>query len=485
MGGAVPRGAAPASKVEELNMFITRKHLSRRTVLKGGAATIALPLLQSMVPAATANALDAVQPTRMHFSYIPHGVIRGRNIPAEGLARGNPAAGATDRWTPNGVGSNFELVGDLASLSPFQSHVTVVTNLSNQWAAQNTPHGVHMGTWLQGTAPVVGRRVYEDRISIDQRFVEIHGRSTPLPSLALAGEPGGTLDNRFGWGFGMALSHSREMPLMPTYNPRDVFFQLFGRGATPEERERIKQQNASLLDSVGLELAALARRLPQADQTAIDQFLGSVREVERRIQLAEAAGLDQLDLPATPAGVPAYAEDQLALQYDLIALAFQADITRAATFATGREVSMRTFPTVAANAATGMPARGLNITSSWHPLSHSGGNSVAQRSSIVNMFTKQYANHLIARLANTPEGDGTLLDRVISVWGSGMGDGSNHDFVDLPTVVVGRGNGAVRGGQHLIMPSNTPLNNLWLTLLNRTGANLSHFGDGTSEIVEV
>jgi hypothetical protein len=454
-------------------MFLTRKRLSRRTVLKGAGATIGLPFLSAMVPAGMANALQQVIPPRLAFIYIPHGAILSTTpIAQEGLSREVGNNEQNDRWTPNGVGSDYELVGDLRALEPYRDRLTVISNLDNSVAAAQTPHGVHAGTWLTGTVPEKGARVYEDRISVDQRAVEVIGMDTPLPSLELGTEPGGPSDPNYGWGFGQTLAHSRSLPLMPNYNPRNVFFQLFGRGASAEERDLIRAENRSLLDSVTGEAAALSRRLGASDQTVVNEFLEAVREVERRIELAEAAGVDRLDLPPTPAGVPNAVEDHLALMFELMALAFQANLTNVSTFLTSKEVSMRVFPS-------------LGITNAWHPLSHQEGGSRVPRGNIVRLFTDQLSNNLIARLAETPEGDGTLLDHSTIVWGSNMSNASAHNFNPLPTVVLGRANGAIRGGQHLIYPAGTPLNNLWVTLLDRNGIPVDRIGNSTGELSEV
>lgn len=454
-------------------MFLTRKHLSRRTVLKGAGATIGLPLLNAMIPAGVARAVEAATPRRLAFIYIPHGAILSTApIPLEGLTRELARDEQDDRWTPNGVGRDFELVGDLASLAPYREHVTVISNLDNSVAAAATPHGVHAGTWLTGTVPEKGARDYMDRISADQRAVEVMGMDTPLPSLELGTEPGGPSDPNYGWGFGQTLAHTRSLPLSPNYNPRNVFFQLFGRGADAEERNRIRAENRSLLDSVTGEVAGLNRMLGGADRSAVSDFLDGVREVERRIDLAEEAGVDRLDLPPTPVGVPNEVEDHLALMFELMTLAFQANLTNVSTFLTSKEVSMRVFPS-------------LGITSSWHPLSHQVGPNRATRGRIVELFTEQLARGLIARLAETPEGDGTLLDHSTIVWGSNMSNAASHNFDPLPTVVVGRAGGAVRGGRHLIYPAGTPLNNLWVTLLNRNGVAVEQIGNSTGELAEV
>ncbi len=454
-------------------MFLTRKHLSRRTILKGAGATIGLPLLSAMIPAGVAHALERAIPRRLAFVYIPHGAILSTSpIPREGLARRVAADEQHDRWTPNGTGGDFELVGDLASLAPYRDQVTVISNLDNSVAAAQTPHGVHAGTWLTGTVPEKGARYYEDRISADQRAVGLIGMDTPLPSLELGTEPGGPSDPNYGWGFGQTLAHTRSLPLAPNYNPRNVFFQLFGRGVNADERLRIRAENRSLLDSVGDEIAALTRQLGVPDRVAVDNYIDGVREVERRIDLAEAAGVDSLELPPTPVGVPNVLEDHLGLMFELMTLAFQANLTNVCTFLASKEVSMRVFPS-------------LGITNAWHPLSHQVGAHRATRGQIVRLFTEQLSGKLIARLADTPEGDGTLLDHSTIVWGSNMSDAAVHNFNPLPTVVIGRAGGATRGGQHLIYPAGTPLNNLWLTLLNRHGAELDRIGNSTGELVEV
>ena len=454
-------------------MFITRRHLSRRTMLRGISAAIGLPLLDAMIPAGVAHAAQAAIARRLAFIYIPHGAILSTAaIPLTGLSREVDNNDQQDRWTPNGVGKDFELVGDLASLAPYRDQVTVVSNLDNSVAAAQTPHGVHAGTWLTGTVPQKGARHYPDRISIDQRAVEVIGQETPLPSLELGTESGGPSDPNYGWGFGQTLAHTRSIPLLPNYNPRNVFFQLFGRGANTGERHRIRGESRSLLDSVTGEAAALSRRLGPADRRAVGDYLDSVREVERRIELAEAAGIERLDLPPTPVGVPNAIEDHLALMYELMALAFQANLTNVATFLASKEVSMRVFPS-------------LGITNAWHPLSHQEGGSRIARGNIVRMFTEQLSKGLIARLAQTPEGDGTLLDHSTIVWGSNMSNAPAHNFNPLPAVVIGRAGGAIKGGQHVITPAGTPLNNLWVTLLDRNGVPLEKLGNSTGEITEV
>ena len=445
-------------------MFITRRHLARRTFLRGAGATVALPLLDAMVPAATALADTAAKPaTRLGYFYLPHGAIMNNTVHGAEM----------DHWTPVEEGREFTLKPILESLKPFQDQVTVVSGLGNRAAVSPSVHAITPGTWLSCVSPAQG--LTPDMAStVDQLAAREIGQVTPFPSLEVAGEPGGPCDGTYGCSYGQTLSfRSATQPLPMEYNPRKLFVQLFGLGATPEERETMARRHASVLDLVSAQAQSLRGRLGAPDRGRLDDYLETVRELERRVEIMQAQGLAELDLPDMPVGVSDSYEEQLNLMFDLVALAFQVDLSRVVSYMMAVEVSNRTY-------------NHIGVPDPFHPLSHHG-NSVERLLRLVRIqqwHTEVFAR-FVERLANTPDGDGSLLDHSILLYGSNMSNSNYHDNFPLPTVVVGRGSGTVRGGQHLRYPDHTPLANLHLTLLQKAGVAIEQVGDSSGELAGV
>ena len=436
-------------------MFISKKHLSRRTVLRGLGAAVSLPLLDAMVPAATAQSKTAAKPVpRMGFIYVPHGSV-------------------LDRWSPQKTGTDFELPQILKPLAPFKSHLTVVSGLRNKAAESPTPHAITAGTWLGCVAPAPQQATLAGT-SVDQLAVPYIGQNTPFPSLELSTEPGTTCDPTFGCSYGHTIAFRTPMQALPMeYNPRKVFYQLFGQGDNAQERAAIVGETKSILDAVLGDAASLQSQLGASDRTMVSAYLDSLREIERRIQNTEKSNLSKIDLPDAPIGVPNDFNEHLNLMFDLLAVSYQANLTRIFTFMMGKEVSMRTFNNV-------------GVPDAFHPLSHHG-NSPANLDRLSKVFA--YHTEVLARfvkkLSETPDGDGSLLDHSIILYGGNMSDSNRHNHDPLPSAVIGRGYGKIKGGQHLSYPQSTPLANLMLTLLDRAGVPVDKVGDSNAVMSEV
>ena len=436
-------------------MFITKRHLSRRTVLRGLGAAIGLPLLDAMIPAATAQSKTAAKPVpRMGFIYVPHGSV-------------------LDRWSPKTTGTDFELPQILKPLAPFKSHLTIVSGLRNRAAESPAPHAITAGTWLGCVAPAPQQSPLAGT-SADQLAVQHIGQDTPFPSLELTTEPGTTCDPTFGCGYGHTISfRSPTQPLPTEYNPRKVFYQLFGQGDTAQERAAIVGETKSILDSVLGDAATLQRQLGSRDRAMVGAYLDSLREIERRIQSTEQSNLSHLGLPDAPIGVPNDFNAHLNLMFDLLAVSYQANLTRVFTFMMGKEVSMRTFNNV-------------GVPDAFHPLSHHGNNPAnLDRLSKVFAYHTEVLSRFVKKLSETPDGDGSLLDHSIILYGSNMSDSNRHNHDPLPSAIIGRGYGKIKGGQHLAFPQSTPLANLMLTLLDRAGIPVDKVGDSNGVMQEV
>jgi hypothetical protein len=436
-------------------MFITKKHLSRRTFLRGAGAAIGLPLLDAMIPAAKAWSQTAATPMpRLGFIYIPHGAVM-------------------DRWSPKAVGKDFELPQILRPLEPFKDQLTIVSSLRNKGAESTSPHAITAGTWLNCAKPAVGQAA-KAGVSADQIAVKHIGLDTPFPSLELSTEAGGPCDPSFGCGYGYTIAfRTPTQPLPMEYNPRKVFYQLFGQGDTPQERRMIVDENRSVLDSIASEAGAFQRRLGSQDRAIVGEYLDSIRELERRIQTMEQKDVSSLDLPDAPLGVPNDLNEHLNLMFDLIALAYQANLTRIATFMMAKEVSMRTFNNV-------------GVPDAFHPLSHHGNNpgNLDRLAKVQTYLTEVFAR-FVKKLSNMRDGDGSVLDHSILLFGSNMSDSNQHNHDPLPSAVLGRGYGRIKGGQHLKYPKDTPLANLLVTLLDRAGVPADKLGDSTGLFAEI
>ena len=438
-------------------MFVTKKHLPRRTFLRGLGATVALPLLDAMIPARTALADTAAAPVpRMAFIYLPHGAVM-------------------DKWTPDAVGRDFELKQILAPLAPFKDRLTIVSGLDNRHA--NGPvHAITPGTWLSGVTPRVSHEPYGG-VTADQIAAQHIGQDTPLPSLEVATEEsggGGSCDRNFGCSYAGTISfRTPSTPLPMEYNPRKLFQRLFGQGDTPEERQMLAEQYASILDLIATDAADLKRSVGPADRVRVDDFLGSVREIERRVQKMEERDLSHVNLPDAPIGVPDAFDEHIHLMFDMIALAFQANMTRIASFMMAAEVSNMTYNHV-------------GVSDAFHPLSHHQNSAAKlERLARVQTYHTQVFAQFVQKLADMPDGDGSMLDHSILLYGSNMSNSNAHDHFPLPSAVVGGGAGKIKGGQHVRYPDRTPVSNLLFTLLHRAGVPVGSIGDSTGELAEV
>ena len=436
-------------------MFITKKFLDRRTVLRGAGVSIALPLLDAMIPAATALADTAAAPkVRMGFVYFPHGAVM-------------------KYWSPEKTGTDFEMSKILEPAKKHRDSMTIVSGLRNKGGESNTPHAIIAGTWLGCVKPT---RTHDPHAATtaDQMAAKVLGADTALPSLELATEVGAVCDPGYGCSYGYTVSfRSPTQPLPMEYNPRKIFYRLFGQGDTAAERAAITVENGSILDAVTQDAVALQQRLGALDRAAVADYLDSVREIERRIQKIQTEGMGGVQLPDAPVGVPASFEEHLKLQFDQIALAWQANLTRVASFMMAREVSMRTY-------------NNLGISDAFPPLSHHQENPAKMdKLAKVQNFHTQVFSTFLDRLAAIKDGDGSLLDHSIILFGSNMSNSDKHNNDPLPSAVFGRGYGKIKGGQHLHYPQDTPHANLLLTLLNRAGVPVEKLGDSTGTFAEV
>jgi hypothetical protein len=449
-------------------MFITKAYLPRRTFLRGIGATLALPLLDAMVPAMSAMAQSAASPVRrLGFIYMPNGVARNFS--------------GINYWTPKGAGTGFELSTILTPLAPYRDRMLVVSGLAQHQAdahddGANGDHTRGTSSWLTGVHPkrTEGADV-RNGTSADQIAAAVLGKDTALPSLELAIDLnflGGQCENSYSCAYLNTLAWRTPTAPLPTENnPRIVFERLFGDGGTPEERLAQARQNRSILDSVMEDLARLQGTLGAGDRTTVADYIDSVREVERRIQSVEASGA-QSELPALerPSGIPDRFDEHVKLMYELQWLAFRADITRVVTFMLGRELNFRTYPEI-------------GITEGHHGLSHHQDNpaQIAKLAKLNTYQTELFAWYL-EKLRTTPDGDGTLLDHSMFLYGAGLSNPNLHAHYDLPLAVLGGGAGRLKGGRHLLFKEETPMTNLLLSLLDKVGVHAETLGDSTGRI---
>ena len=455
-------------------MIITGKSLPRRTVLRGLGAAVALPLLDGMVPALTAIARSAARPTpRFGVVYLPNGVV-------------------IDQWTPAAAGDAFEFPPILRPLEPFRARLVVVSgltqNVDGRAARSGAVHGRCATKYLTGAIPrpfgQEGNDFLAD-VSLDQLLARRIGQDTALGSLELALESGdkgaGTCDGGYSCTYSHTISwRGPRTPLPMEHNPRVVFERMFGEGGStdPAVRQARLAHDRSLLDSVREKAADLARGLGPADGAKLAEYLDAVRDIERRIQRVEARAARELPAFDQPAGVPERFADHARLMFDLQVLAYQSDLTRVVTFMVGREFSSRTYPEIGAPGG-------------HHPLSHE--DSAVSRGQLIRINThhaEQFAYYL-RRLAETPDGDGSLLDQVILYYGAGMSEG-DHQPWNLPLVVAGGGAGKLRGGRHLrydggagggrSVAGGTPLANLHLAVGEKLGLRLDALHDSTGRL---
>ena len=425
---------------------------------------MALPFLDAMVPAGTALAQTAAVPKlRTGFFYIPHGAIMGNTSHGPSL----------DRWTPSGSGATFTLSPILASLEPYKKYVSSFGNLQNA-ATAGSVHSFTPATWLSATRPDTGAPRAHMATTLDQVIAKIIGQETPLPSLEVAAET--TVQSAAGGGgyYSTLSFRDAESPLPMEPNPRKVFLQLFGEGDTPQERATINTRTNSLLDLILEGTKSLKGNLGNGDRAVLDGYLESVREVERRTQKAGAKDLSALTIPEAPVGEQDAFAEQVKLMFDLVALAYQADLTRVASYIMAAEGTNRTY-------------NHIGIPDSFHPVSHHANDltRIEKLAKIQTWHLEQFAG-FVKKMAETPDGQGSLLDHSIFMYGSNMSNSDRHDNYPEPNIVVGGGNGKMRlGGQHIVLPERTPIANLHLTLLQKTGVERDAFGDSTGTIAEV
>ena len=447
-------------------MFITKKHLSRRTFLRGSGAMIGLPLLSAMVPAATAlSQTAAAAKPRMGFIYLPHGAIMD-----------NSRYGAEmNRWTPDKVGRDFDLKPILEPFKPHQQYMTVVSGLGNRAAESPSVHAIHPGTWLSCVQPPRSQKP-NAAISVDQIAARHIGQDTPLPSLELATEGAGgssSCDNLFGCNYSRTLSYrTPTTPLFMEYDPAKVFEKVFGRGTSEDERAAIARDFTSVLDLVTDEMKALNKGLGPDDRTIVSDYLDSVREIERRVQMLSQRDLSELEVPDIPVAVNSF-DERLRLQFDLLAVAFQTNATRIATFMMAAEVSNQSY------AHIGVP-------DAFHPLSHHADNKASmEKLALVQRYHSDVMSNFLTKLSNMPDGDGgSILDNSIFLYGSNMSNSNQHNSFPLPTLVFS-GHKYTKGNQHVRVPDRTPIANLLQTLLVRAGVPVEKVGDSTGELTEV
>ena len=443
-------------------MFITKKHLSRRTFLHGAGVTLALPLLESMVPAGTALAQTAASPkTRLCGIYIPHGATM-------------------DKWTPATEGTGFQFSEILQPLEPFRNYVNVLSDLGHApvapWTGEDTGgaenHVRAAAVFLSGAHPVKKNEAYVGA-TVDQIAAQHVGQDTPLPSVELSMEPLNLTcgDAGFTCAYRNTLSwKSATLPLPMENNPQLVFERLFGDGSTDAQRQERRNQARSLLDSVRDQVPSLEKDLPAGDRRKLREYLDEVREIERRVRLFDDTLSRNLDLPDAPTGIPTEFESHIKLMFDLQVLAYKTQITRISTLMLARE-----------NSGTVYPATG--VRDGFHNASHhSNDRKNMDQFAVINRYHIRMLAYFLERLQATPDGDGTLLDHSMVLYGSSLSDGNEHNYDPLPVVLVGGASGRLKGGRHIRHAPHTPMSNLLLAMLLKMGAQVDKIGDSTEPL---
>jgi hypothetical protein len=442
-------------------VILTRKALPRRKFLRGAGAALALPLLDAMVPAMTAMAATAANPVRrLGFIYVP----MGSNL---------------SHWTPPATGRITELSPTLQSLTPYLDQLTVISNLENKNGYSTGNHATANSSYLScAKAKMTEGTDYELGTTVDQIAAQQIGKDSQLPSLEMATDlltNTGNCDNGYACVYMTNLSWSSPTTPLPTEgHPRVIFDRLFGNGGSAADRRVELRKNSSILDWVMGDIASLQKELGAGDRLKVGQYLDTVREVERRIQRAEAHAaenpLPELDRPL---GVPPAYSDHVKLLFDLQVLALQGDITRVITLQLARESSSRTYPEI-------------GVPEAHHPISHHGNSpEKLEKLAKINAYHVSLFAYMLGKLKSTPDGDGSLLDHSMYLYGSGMGDPDRHDHSKLPIVVAGGAAGKMKGGRHITYAEPTPLANLHLTLLDKVGVRMSSFADSKGRVDEL
>ena len=437
--------------------YLTKKYLSRRTMLRGMGVSIALPLLDSMVPAQTPLAQTAAAgKTRLSCIYVPHGAIM-------------------DKWTPAADGKAFEFPEILGSLEKFRDRLSIVSNLAHPAAGgvgsdAGADHARSAAVYLSGVHPAQGS--IHVGTTIDQIAAQHIGQDTPLPSMELSIE-----EVALSCGSGYACAYSNTIswktpttPLPMENNPQVVFEKLFGDGSNNDDRRSRRKLSRSLLDSVMDQVASLQRDLPASDRTRLGEYLDDVREIERRIQKAENQLPAGLKLPEAPVGVPESFDEHFKIMFDLQVLAFRAEITRIATMMYARDTSGAVYPQ-------------SGIRDGFHVSSHHSNNRAnMDKFAQINKYHVDMLAYFLDKLKSTPDGDGNLLDHSLVLYGSSMSNGNQHDHDPLPVVLAGGASGQLSGGQHVTYAPHTPMSNLLLTVLNKLGIPADKHGDSTGKL---
>ncbi len=454
-------------------MFITTKHLSRRTVLKGMGATLTLPFFEAMLPAQTLTRKSAATPrVRLCCIEMVHGSAGSTKYGLE-----------QNLWMPARVGPDFEFTPILKSLEPFREYVTVITHTdlkpAEAWTAaeEGADHFRSSAVFLTAAHPkqTEGSDVSAGT-SIDQIYAQQYGQDTPLPSLQLGIEnvdAAGTCGFNYACVYSGPISWSSPTTPMPlTIDPRMAFENLFGDGATAVERAARQRANRSILDGITREVIRLRKDLGAGDQDRLNAYLDSVREIERRIQRIEQHNMsgDHRELPSAPIGVPDSWEEHVKLMFDLQVLAFQSEATRVSSFKLSRDTSNRVFP----ESGIKMP---------FHAMSHHGsiGSKIADYAKL-NVYHMSLLPYFLQKLKDTPDGDGNLLDHALILWGSPMGDSNVHTHRKLPVLLVGHASGQIKGNLHVRCADETPFANVLLTMLHKLGIDQESIGDSTGEV---
>ena len=450
-------------------MFLTKKHLSRRTALRGAGVALALPFMDAMVPAHTALAQTAAAPKiRAGFFYLPHGAIMH-----------NTAHGPEwDNWTPKGAGENFELSTIMKSLEPHKRYVNSFGNLENA-ASVGSVHTINPATWLSGVRPDSEAAGASMSTTLDQVIAQHIGQETSLPSLEVAAETTVQVAACGGGSGGCYYSSTLSFrnptsPLPMEFNPRKIFLQLFGEGDNAQEREAIIQQKASLLDLISDRTRALQRTLGASDKVILDSYLDTVREIERRVNMAASQDLSGFDIPEAPVGELDQFDKQVELLFDLLALAYQADLTRVVSYIMVSEGTNRTY-------------NHIGVPDAFHPLSHHA-NDIERLKRLIKIQTwhMQEFSKFLTKMANTPDGENSLLENALFMYGSNMSNSDMHNNYPVPNILVGGAAGKMKlGGQHVDLPERTPIANLHLTVLDKLGIEVDSWANGTGIITEV
>ncbi len=436
-------------------MFITKKHLCRRTFLRGAGVTIALPFLESMLPAQTPLRNTAASPkTRLGCIYVPHGATMYK-------------------WTPAAEGKGFQFSETLGPLEKYRDRVCVVSNLAHASATgadAGAEHARSAAIYLSGASPQKGG--VKVGTTIDQMAAAEIGQDTPLPSIELAIED---VSLSCGAGYGCAYFNTISwltptVPLPMENSPQVVFEKLFGDGGTTEQRLARKREDRSILDSIRQQTAALQQSLPPSDRARVEGYLDDIREIERRIKTAEAQAGSQQNVPDAPVGTPEAFEAHLKLMFDLLTLAYKSEITRVSTLMFAKDLSPSSYPQ-------------SGNRGGFHGASHHANvKANMDNFALINKYHVQMLAYFIDKLASTPDGDGSLLDHSMILYGSSMSNGNQHDHDPLPIVLVGGASGQLQGNRHIVAAAHTPMSNLLLSMLDKLGIHKDSFGDSTGKL---